>query len=243
MWEHTLPVVWEFTWPLLITMYAVVLVHGCGHLIAARLLGIGVETISIGLGPKLAAFPRDNPFWRICWLPVGGYVRLQTAYEDEGSYGKKIAVSCSGPLLSVLFAFAIFFVLFAIKGVPAIEGREFKLLQLSIVDSVPAAMRSLVWTWRVWTIGDLITFFPAYNSAVTWWFFLVAICSSKFGILNLLPLPTLDGWSILRLILASFAGAETAAKTMKWLLWFVIGLLTMVVAYVIWLDLVEFGIV
>ena len=63
--------------------FLVVFVHELGHYIVGRLCGIGAEVFSIGMGPKLYGYvDRRNTEWRICILPIGGYVR----FLDENEY-------------------------------------------------------------------------------------------------------------------------------------------------------------
>jgi regulator of sigma E protease len=57
-------------------------VHELGHLAAAKLLGIRVLKLSIGFGPRLAAFERGGTQYAVSLVPLGGYVRLLG--EDGG---------------------------------------------------------------------------------------------------------------------------------------------------------------
>jgi len=60
----------------------VVLIHECGHYIAARLLfRMKVEEFSIGLGPKLLGFRALGNEFNLRALPLGGYVRFPMNYN------------------------------------------------------------------------------------------------------------------------------------------------------------------
>ena len=48
--------VFWWTVPFLLVLGVVVIVHELGHFLAARALGITVETFSVGFGPEIAAF-------------------------------------------------------------------------------------------------------------------------------------------------------------------------------------------
>ncbi|MBE7211594.1 MAG: site-2 protease family protein, partial [Gluconacetobacter diazotrophicus] len=53
-----------------------VFVHELGHYLAARWCGVHVEVFSIGFGkPLLRWRDKVGTEWRICVLPVGGYVK------------------------------------------------------------------------------------------------------------------------------------------------------------------------
>ena len=59
-----------------------VLFHELGHFLAARYFGIRVESFAIGFGPRLFGFKRGDTDYKICALPLGGYVKM--AGENYG---------------------------------------------------------------------------------------------------------------------------------------------------------------
>ena len=114
----------------IIGLSIVVLVHEGGHLLAALMLGIEVETFSIGFGRRLFGFRRGNTDYRISLIPLGGYCRFtgeesfRTALEQKldhipgksGEYyaappWKRIIVAISGPLANLIFAVFVFFMI------------------------------------------------------------------------------------------------------------------------------------
>lgn len=60
-----------------------VLVHEFGHYYFAKKSGILVREFSIGMGPKLFATRKNGTTYTIRWLPLGGYVRMAGAADDE----------------------------------------------------------------------------------------------------------------------------------------------------------------
>ena len=60
----------------LIVLGIMVLVHEFGHYAAAKLLGIRVEVFSIGFGTRLFGFTSGDTDYRVCALPLGGYVKM-----------------------------------------------------------------------------------------------------------------------------------------------------------------------
>lgn len=99
---------------------AAVFVHEWGHFWVARRRGMKVEEFAIGFGPKLFSWKRrDIKFsWR--WIPAGGFVKLPQMVTSEALEGRseageippappfsKIVVSFAGPLMNIVFAFAI----------------------------------------------------------------------------------------------------------------------------------------
>lgn len=59
----------------------VVCFHEFGHYIVAKLCGIGVEIFSFGMGPRAFGWKRGETDYRVSYLPLGGYVKLQG--DDE----------------------------------------------------------------------------------------------------------------------------------------------------------------
>lgn len=101
----------------------VVFVHELGHLIAARASGITVEAFSVGWGRKIWSKTWKNTEYRVGWLPLGGYCKMQgehalTQAWQQGSSSidvepgdfyaakpwKRIIVLLAGPLVNFAFA-------------------------------------------------------------------------------------------------------------------------------------------
>jgi regulator of sigma E protease len=53
-----------------------VILHEFGHFIVAKLLGIRVETFSVGFGPRLFGKKWGHTDYRVSAIPLGGYVKL-----------------------------------------------------------------------------------------------------------------------------------------------------------------------
>ena len=72
--------------PLLAIVFLIamlIFVHELGHFIIGRLCGIGVETFSIGFGPKMFSFTHHGTVYQVAWLPLGGYVKFAGALPNE----------------------------------------------------------------------------------------------------------------------------------------------------------------
>jgi regulator of sigma E protease len=96
-----------------------VFVHELGHFIAAKRVGIGVETFSLGWGKKIVGFDYKGTNYRISMLPFGGYCKLKgedpyspQEQKADGTFfaaapWKRIVTSVAGPLANVLFAILV----------------------------------------------------------------------------------------------------------------------------------------
>lgn len=102
---------------------ALVLAHEFGHFITAKRLKVGVQIFSLGFGPKLWSFKKDETEYRISAIPLGGYVKMagdEPTERLEGkpneflsrSVGDRFKIIFAGPLLNYILAFIIFSVIF-----------------------------------------------------------------------------------------------------------------------------------
>jgi regulator of sigma E protease len=117
---------------------AAVVIHEFGHFIVAKLLGIRVETFSVGFGKRLWGRKWGTTDYRLSLIPLGGYVKLggdesNAGIEEGGAEPdipagerfdlrprwQKFLVGVAGPVMNVLTAIAIPFVAAMTMGVPA----------------------------------------------------------------------------------------------------------------------------
>src|SRR6476619_550342 len=114
-----------------------VVLHEFGHFIVAKLLGIRVETFSVGFGPRLFGKKWGHTDYRVPGIPLGGYVKLggdesNAPLEGQGASDippqemfnlrpryQRVMVALAGPVMNVLTALAIPFASAMMNGVPA----------------------------------------------------------------------------------------------------------------------------
>jgi regulator of sigma E protease len=53
-----------------------VIVHELGHFTVAKLCGVRVEAFSVGFGPRLFGFRIGETEYKVCLLPLGGFVKM-----------------------------------------------------------------------------------------------------------------------------------------------------------------------
>ena len=124
----------NYIWPFLAIITPVVFIHELGHYLVARLNGVRVEVFAVGFGPELLGIDdRHGTRWKLCALPLGGYVKFagdadvaSSAAEGDGplpedsfyakSVGKRSAIAFAGPFANLLLAAAIFAVFFLVVG-------------------------------------------------------------------------------------------------------------------------------
>jgi regulator of sigma E protease len=103
---------------MLIVLGIMVLVHEFGHFAVAKLCGVRVEVFSIGFGKRLIGFRRGDTDYRLCLLPLGGYVKMagETPGEektgDPGEFSshprwQRILIGLAGPVSNFILAFVL----------------------------------------------------------------------------------------------------------------------------------------
>lgn len=133
-------------------------IHEFGHYFVARKLGVKVLVYSIGFGPTVLKWTskKSGIQYQLSALPLGGYVKMLD--EREGNVAeadlpyafnrqhpwKRIAIVAAGPLINLIFAVLLFWVLF----LPAQEQLNTRIGKV-LVNS-PAATAQM-------QVGDKIT--------------------------------------------------------------------------------------
>lgn len=59
-----------------------VFVHELGHFVVAKLCGVRVEAFSLGFGPRLFGFKIGETEYKVCLLPLGGFVKMTGETES-----------------------------------------------------------------------------------------------------------------------------------------------------------------
>ena len=115
----------------IIVLGLLIIVHELGHFILAKLFNVKVFKFSIGFGPKLIGRQYGETEYLVSAFPLGGFVKMLGEQNDEEvppedaerSFAKKpiwqrFFIVAAGPVSNLLFAVFLFFMIFAIAGLP-----------------------------------------------------------------------------------------------------------------------------
>src|SRR5208283_766950 len=117
-----------------------VIVHEFGHFAVAKLCGVRVEAFSFGFGPRLFGFKYGGTDYKVCLLPLGGFVKMtgenpteESADEiasDPGALTSKprwqrMLIGLAGPTVNLLLTLFLMFVYYAfINEVPSLTVKD-----------------------------------------------------------------------------------------------------------------------
>jgi regulator of sigma E protease len=114
---------------------ALIILHEFGHFAAAKAVGMKVTRFNLFFPPHLFSIRRGETKYGIGAIPLGGYVKIvgmnpqedipeedvPRAYYNQPVW-KRLVVIAAGPLMNIILAFLILFVLFAAKGEAVNDG-------------------------------------------------------------------------------------------------------------------------
>ncbi|MRR05334.1 MAG: RIP metalloprotease RseP [Deltaproteobacteria bacterium] len=114
----------------IVVLGVLIFVHELGHFLFAKYFGVGVETFSLGFGPKIFARTVGETEYRISAFPLGGYVKMVGENKDDElpeedlprsfmakTPQQRMAIVAAGPCFNLVFAYLIFVVVCMI-GIP-----------------------------------------------------------------------------------------------------------------------------
>ena len=121
-----------------------VVVHEFGHFAVAKLCGVRVESFSVGFGPRLFGIKYGDTDYKVCILPLGGYVKMTgetpdgistpgepndgvNLADDPGAFTshprwQRMLIGLAGPVANFILAFVVILFYYAwINEVPKHE--------------------------------------------------------------------------------------------------------------------------
>lgn len=161
---------------LLLSIFAfglLVLGHELGHFAIAKANGVKVLEFSIGMGPRLLKWERNETTYSLKALPIGGSVRMYGETEEEVGEGsflsknplRKMSVIAAGPLMNLVMALVMLFVITINLGYAGTSIRE-------VVSGSPAQAAGIrpgdeireINGQRTYTFEDITTYI-AFNGS------------------------------------------------------------------------------
>ena len=218
-----------------------IILHEFGHYIVARICGVKVEEFSIGFGKKIFQKERNKTVYTLRLVPLGGYVNLKGLDEkntDPDSYTsvsiwKRMLIILAGSIINIIFGLLVYFILVAfINGINnafIFTGNFF----CSIFESLKMLFSGEVTIDQFMGpigISSIVSETEAFSEFV----YLLAVVSLSLGVTNLLPVPPLDGFKFLLLIIEAVRRKPFSEKfeySMQFIGFFLLLVLSIFIAY------------
>ena len=137
----------------LILLTIIVFVHEMGHYVIARINGVKVDVFSIGFGKELFGWnDKLGTRWKICFIPLGGYVKFFGDANLASSISDKNLTSYSKEDLNKTFVS---------KSLAQKSAIVFAASSSKIPEFIARKIAELPEAWIAWTTG---IFFISPNS-------------------------------------------------------------------------------
>jgi len=227
----------------LIILSVLIVAHEAGHLWAAKSGGIRVDEFGVGFPPRAMKLGRwkDTDFI-LNWLPFGGYVKIfgENPSEEEPvtedsfvakSRARQILVLASG----VLANFALAWILFSIVLMLGIESADgyvqrgfFDAIWHGLLTTGKITWLTIIAIWDiiygaltgqadisgvVGPVGLVGIVGEVSAMGLVYLLYFTAVISINLGIINLVPIPALDGGRILLTLIEAVKGSRIRPKT------------------------------
>lgn len=204
----------------------VVTIHELGHFLLAKKEGVGVSEFAIGMGPKIFGKQKGDTLYSIRALPVGGYVKFEN--DDEFRQSKPLSrflILFAGPFFNFILGYVVLVIVGMLKGFSFFKsfqlgGYVFWKYSMLILNGLYKLFSGLIPAKELsGPVGIIdttskITQSSMVDSAthavhissngIVMLLIWLAVISINLGIMNLLPIPILDGGRIFLVLLEGF---------------------------------------
>lgn len=179
----------------LVLLSLLIVIHEAGHLLAAKWMGIPIAGFSVGFGPKLWTRRWGRVEYSLRWFPLGGFV-LPAMDEIEFRFiplRRRLIYFLGGPLANLVTVLPLFAALNA-------AGRGASMYQLLVAPFIQtaAACRQLpgMLLQPDSVMGVIGIVVEGGRAGAAAGLYIAISLSLSLAVLNLLPIPILDGGQI-----------------------------------------------
>lgn len=141
-----------------------ILIHELGHFLAAKHFDVRVDAFSFGFGPRLFGKTIGETDYRVCLLPVGGYVKMAGEQPgDEHSDDprefmskprwQRLIIAVMGPAMNIILAVTLLVGLFMVRYERLAVQQQEPVIG-DVEANSPAAQTGLVENDRIVAIDD-----------------------------------------------------------------------------------------
>jgi regulator of sigma E protease len=192
-----------------------VVVHELGHFWAARRGGVEVEEFGIFFPPRLYRHKTKSGYdFTVNALPLGGFVKLKGEHDsdrEKGSYGAartrtKVQIMLAGVFMNLITALALFTVL-AWLGMPRLVPNQFTVASDTHENAQTTASSQVSGP-----VGIFVVLKGGSMLGYQFMLMIIAVISLTLAIMNVLPIPALDGGRLFVMIISRLFKKQISQK-------------------------------
>jgi regulator of sigma E protease len=212
-------------------------VHEGGHLIAAKIFNVYCTEFSIGMGPELFRKKNKETDFVVRLLPLGGFCSMVGEPEDgiEKRYNinvpvertingiakwKQLIIFLAGVTMNFILGFVVLVIAFMLIKVDGVNINfinalsnatySFKVYSTAVIEGIKSLFSDPT---QVTGVIGMYSYTGEYIEAgIVYYLKYLALISINLGLMNLLPLPVLDGGRVVVLIIEMIIGHEINEK-------------------------------
>ena len=216
-------------------------IHEGGHCLVSKLLGVRVNEFSVGMGPLLGQKEIRGTKYSFRLIPVGGYCALEgefgedmtdeeienyvdtdpTAFVNQPLW-KQCLILVAGSAVNFIFGFLLFIIVYVIVANGQVGfGR---IISIAWKDCFGMIRDIFVFIGGLFNgtssvddvsgvVGIVAIMADTASYGLINVIYLVALISVNLSIMNMLPIPGLDGGRIFVSIIKALSGGKMTQKT------------------------------
>ena len=215
-------------------------IHEGGHCLVSKGLGVRVNEFSVGMGPLITQKEKNGTMYSLRLLPVGGYCALEGEFGEDMTdeeienfvdtdpkafvnqpFWKQFLILCAGSFVNFVFGFILFIIVYSVVAHGQVGfGRILEVSWqdcFSMIKDIIAFLGGLFnGTSSMDDVSGVIGIVAVVADSASYGlinvFYLIALISVNLSIMNMLPIPGLDGGRILVLIIKKLTGDRLSQK-------------------------------
>lgn len=215
-------------------------IHEGGHCLVSKLLGVRVNEFSVGMGPLISQKEKNGTKYSFRLIPIGGYCALEGEFGEDMSdeeienfvdtdptafvnqpFWKQFLILAAGSVVNFVFGFLLFVIVYVIVAKGAVGfGR---ILSIAWSDCFGMIRDIFVFLGGLFTgtssvddVSGVVGIVAIMADTASYGFinvvYLVALISVNLSIMNMLPIPGLDGGRIFVSIIKLLSGGKLSQK-------------------------------
>lgn len=242
-----------------ISLVGLLVVHEFGHFILAKKFGVKVEEFGVGYPPRLLSKRIGETLYSLNLLPFGAFVKItgeQGSVEDPRSFAKKPiwqrALIIFGGALSFWALAAVLLSIVAALSMEGITWYEAPVRGLMATGEltyliVKGLSMALINVFRglptgaqlMGPVGVFSLFTEASKQGLIYFLYFISVISLHLAVINLLPIPALDGGKLLFLAIEKIKGSPVNEKVEQRVTGFFFAILLILMAWLTIRDIIK----